>query len=100
MPRDHRLTFRDPMNVPDLLAKDRIVRRVRRYRAQLLGQRAAILAFNAAHPDDEPISTALGDGLIAWCDGGPWPTEALKQYYRDTRGVKWPGDTQETLDAP
>jgi acyl carrier protein phosphodiesterase len=66
---------REPVNVPDALARDRLVRRFAKIRADAVIDKNTIEHWNRMHPDEEPLDAAFEDSVIAWCDGkGPLPT--------------------------
>lgn len=66
--------LRAAVNVADELARDQLVRRRREMRAEAVVEKHTIEHWNRLHPDEEPISTAFEDSLIAWLDGrGPMP---------------------------
>ena len=65
---------RDPVNVPDLLERDKLVRRMRRIREEAVLEKNTLEHWNRTHPNEEPMSTTFWDAFIAWCDGkGPLP---------------------------
>lgn len=64
-------------NVPDLKARDRLVRRIRKMRADAVLDKSTLEHWNRTHPDGKQFSAAFEDKMIAWCDGkGPMPTKA------------------------
>lgn len=66
--------LREPVNVPDALARDRIVRRLRKIRAAAVLDKNTIEHWNREHPNEEPLDASWCDDVIAWCDGkGPLP---------------------------
>lgn len=68
------LRFREAINVPDVIQRDKLVRRMRKIRAGAVLDKATYEHYNRTHPDEVPISTAFEDSVIAWCDGkGPFP---------------------------
>ena len=71
-----RLPLREAINVDDLKARDRLVRKLAKLRADTILDKSTIEHWNRLHPD-ELISTEFEDAVIAWCDGrGPMPTAA------------------------
>lgn len=69
-----RLELRPAVNVPDAIARDLLVRRGHRIRAEAVQRKIDMQHWNATHPDEEPIDTSFEDAVIAWCDGkGPFP---------------------------
>jgi hypothetical protein len=79
---DTRLQLREAVNVDDLKARDRLVRRFRKLRADAVLDKNTYEHWNRAHPDAKPIDTSWCDEIIAWCDGrGPLPQCAKVAYY-------------------
>lgn len=75
-----RLKLRQAVNVPDEIARDRLVRRIRKIRSGAARDKNTYEHWNAAHPDQPPIDTTFEDAVIAWCDGrGPLPTAPPQQ---------------------
>lgn len=69
-----RLEFREAINVPEAIEKDRLIRLVRQIRAEAVLDKNTWEHLNATHPDWKPIDTSFEDATIAWCDGkGPLP---------------------------
>lgn len=67
------LQLREAVNVAELKASDRLVRRVKRIRAEAERDLNTIEFWNKHHPD-EVISADFERAVIAWCDGtGPFP---------------------------
>lgn len=70
-----RLQLREAVDVEDFMQREKLVARARKIRADAVLDKRAIEYWNRHHPDEQPISTAFEDALIAWCDGkGPMPT--------------------------
>lgn len=66
--------LREPVNVRDALARDRIVRRIQRLRAEAVLEKNTHERWNRQHPEEPPFDTSWCDEIIAWCDGkGPLP---------------------------
>ena len=66
--------LREPRNVPELKARDALVRRVKALRASVVLDRADLQHWNRMNPDKKPLCHAFEDAMIAWCDGlGPMP---------------------------
>jgi hypothetical protein len=75
---DYREPLREPLNVPDAMKRDAIIRRFRHARSNAAQLKADIEDWNRNHPDQKPIDTALEDAIIAYCDGkGPWPATVM-----------------------
>lgn len=73
----YREPLREPVNVPDALARDRIVSRFAKIRANAVQTKRDIEHWNTTNPDQEPIATVFEDKIIDWCDGkGPEPSMA------------------------
>ena len=67
--------LREPVNVADALARDRLVRRLKRIRASAVLDKNTFERWNVQHPNEEPLDTSWCDEIIAWCDGvGPLPS--------------------------
>lgn len=70
-----RLFLRPPVNVPDALERDEIVRRIAALRKTAVRWKARIEQWNRGHPEEEAIGAEFYDQVIAWCDGeGLFPT--------------------------
>lgn len=66
--------LREAVNVDDLKQRDRLVRRLKKIRADAVLDKGTLLHWNRLHPDETQFSTAFEDAVIAWCDGkGPMP---------------------------
>ena len=73
--RGCRPKLREPVNVADALARDRLVRRTKRIREEAVLDKNTIDRWNRMHPDEQPIDSGWCDEIIAWCDGkGPFPS--------------------------
>lgn len=73
---EERLELREAVNVPDLKERDRLVRRIRKMRADAVLDKNTLEYWNRRHPHERQFSTAFEDKMIAWCDGkGPMPTK-------------------------
>ena len=80
---------REPVNVDDLKARDRIVRRFKKLRADAVQSKNNIEHWNELNPTEPPISTAFEDSVIAYCDGkGPMPTLAALPTQENTKAEK------------
>lgn len=62
-----RVPLREPVNVPDLLARDRIVLRLKAIYAEAVQSKRDAEHWNRAHPDQAALDTSLFDEVIAWC---------------------------------
>ena len=79
MKRD-RLKLRAPINVPDAMARDELVRRIKALREAVALDKETYERWNRTHPDEPPISTDLEDRIISWLDGdGPKPVEVANR---------------------
>lgn len=75
MSQRDRLELRDAVNVSDLKRRDKIVREIRRIRANAVLDKNTFEHINRIHPDWKPIDTSFEQAIIAWCDGkGPMPS--------------------------
>ena len=71
-----RLRLREPVNVPDALARDALVGRIVALREKVVQDKAMYERWNKDHPNQTPLSTDFEDRMIAWLDGvGPKPPE-------------------------
>jgi hypothetical protein len=67
--------LREPFNVEDAKARDRLIRRFKKIRADAVLDKNTWEYINRTRPDLPPIDTTFEDKIIAWCDGkGPMPT--------------------------
>ena len=54
------------------MARERIARRLRAIRDEVVLDKNTYEHWNRTHPDEEPLDTSWCDEIIAWCDGaGP-----------------------------
>lgn len=68
------IKLREAVNVEDLKARDRLVRRLRKIRHGAVLDKNTYEYWNRLHPNEPPIGTSFEDAVIAWCDGkGPMP---------------------------
>ena len=63
------LHLREAFNVDDAMARDRLVRRLRKIRAGAVLDKATYEQWNREHPNEKPIDTRFWDHIIEWCDG-------------------------------
>lgn len=77
--------LREALNVDDLKKRDRIVRRLRRLRADTVLDKNTIEHWNRLHPNERQLSTAFEDRVIAWCDdpSGPPPHPSAFPVFKD-----------------
>lgn len=69
--------LREAVNVDDLKARDRLVRRMRKIRGGAVLDKNTYEYWNRLHPNEAPIDTSFEDQVIASCDGlGPLPDRA------------------------
>jgi len=74
--------LREAYNVADALERDGLVRRLRRLRADMLSNRRFIMAWNAANPDQPPISTEVEDAVLGYLDGARTFADVQRAYLR------------------
>lgn len=68
---------REPVDVPDLLERDKLVHRLRKIRKEAVLDKNTFEHWNRTHPEETPLDTSFWDEVIAWCDSdgtGPFPT--------------------------
>ena len=76
---DERLYLREPVNVPDALERDKLVRRRRFLRKQVERDLTTWEHWNRTHPEEEPLDTSVEKAIIAWLDGKGPPPEVLRE---------------------
>ena len=91
--RDEVLKLREAVSVPDALMRDDLVRAIRRHREHAVQIRADAIAWNAAHPNEEPITHFTEDAVIAWCDGKGTPADIERAVLAD-RGIRTYGSAE------
>lgn len=70
------IPLREAFNVDDLKSRDKLVRRLRKLRADAVLDKNTEEHWNRTHPDERPIDTTFWDKMIAFCDGaGPMPIQ-------------------------
>lgn len=68
------LLMREAVNVDDLKERDKLVRRLRKARAEVVLDLNTWEHWNRTHPDQTPIDTTFERAMIAYYDGeGPMP---------------------------
>jgi hypothetical protein len=74
--------LREPVDVTDALARDRLVKRLRKMRANAVLDKNTIEWYNQSRlpPGEQPLDSSWCDEVIAWCDGGPLPACANPTY--------------------
>lgn len=71
---DEYLRLREALNVGDVKRRDRLVRRIKKMRAEAALDRDTLLHWNRTHPEETPFDVSFEESVIAWCDGrGPFP---------------------------
>lgn len=82
------MKLREAVNVPDFLEREKIVRRFKKIRAEMVLDKNTYEHWNSLHPDERQFDTTFWDAAIAWCDAlgdGPTPQPDDFPMYKDER---------------
>jgi hypothetical protein len=83
------MPLREAMNVGELKARDRIVRKLTTMRKQLIIDRETYQRWNRAHPNEAPLSTEFEDAMIEYLDGeAPMPQKLMLKVMEDAREIR------------